>query len=220
MAVSTRLRERVSVAVRPEPRVKGEDTRAVSVPWRRIGLSILVLFAVLAAWAVTTNTYAVVWQQHLAGRWDATVARGEPLAGPAPGEAVARISIPSLGFERIVLEGVDRATLRKAPGHQPGTALPGQTGNSVIRAHRLIWSAPFRNLAEASFGAPVYVQLADGTVRTYLVAGIFRMDPGDPELTAEPSGLSSLTFVTSDPPFRADRLLVLKAVLPPGEPQP
>jgi LPXTG-site transpeptidase (sortase) family protein len=217
VAVSTRLRERVSVAVKPIPAGESEDVRAVTIPWRRVGLTLVVLLAVLASWAVTTNTYSVLWQQRLASRWDATVARGEPLGAITKGSPVARISIPSLGLERVVLEGIDRATLRKAPGHQPGTALPGEIGNSVIRAHRLIWSAPFGKLQAAAFGAPVHVQLADGSVRTYLIAGIFRMDPGDPELTADASGMSTLSLVTSDPPFRADQILVVKAVLPPSE---
>ena len=79
----------------------------------------------------------------LADRWADTIARGVARGDRSRvGAPVARISIPTWGSSASSLEGGDRATLRKAPGHEPGTALPGAIGNSVIRGHRLLWSAP------------------------------------------------------------------------------
>lgn len=194
-----------------------EDVRVLEIPWRKVLAGAATLAFVVAAWFVTTNTYAVVWQQHLDGRWRATVAAGAPVAHPAPGQPVAMLSIPSIGFERVVLEGDDGATLRKAPGHVPDTPLPGETGNSVIQGHRLLWSAPFSKLEALGFGAPVFVQAADGTVLRFLVAGIFHPDPGDPTIFTNESSLPMVSLVTSDPPLRADRLLVVQAVLPASE---
>ncbi|MCA1727278.1 MAG: class E sortase [Actinobacteria bacterium] len=217
MSAATRARPRPAAPVAPRAAL-AEDTRAFTIPWRRIALSFVLLIAVVAAWFVTTNTYAVLAQQRLADRWTAALGAAPAEAGsPAVGEAVARISIPSLGLERVVIEGTSRADLRRAPGHQPGTAMPGRIGNSVIRAHRLLWSGPFRELGEIGFGAPVYVELTDGTVATYLVAGIFHMDPDDPDILSTETDRPTLTLVTSDPAFRADRLLVIKAVLPPED---
>lgn len=211
----TRLPE-VRAPAPPTPRA--DDWRAFTIPWKKVAVAVLVAFGVIAAWVVTTNSYSVLWQQHLTDRWAETVAAGEPLVSPDHGEPVARLSIPSLGIERVILEGVDRGTLRKAPGHQPGTPLPGAVGNSVVRGHRLLWSAPFGRIGGLSFGAPIYVQTADGSVRTYLVAGIFRMDPSNPDIVSDDEGSRPmLTLVTSDPPFRADGVLVVKAVMPPEE---
>src|ERR1041385_6683545 len=40
-----------------------------------------------------------------------------------------RIDIPSIGLSEMFTDGVDNTTLRRAIGHIPGTARPGQTGN-------------------------------------------------------------------------------------------
>jgi len=52
------------------------------------------------------------------------------------GAPVAHLVIPKIGLDEIVLEGIDSEELNAAPGHLPGTALPGQRGNAVISAHR------------------------------------------------------------------------------------
>jgi sortase A len=208
---ATRSRPAAPRSAPPPP-----DDRAFSVPWRKIAIGVLAAFGVFASWFVTTNSYAVLAQQRLADRWTSTVAAGVA-AAPAPGAPVARISIPSLGLERVVLEGTARADLRRAPGHEPGTAVPGEIGNAVIRGHRLLWSAPFRDIGTLSFGAPIYVERADGSVVTFLVAGIFHMDPADPNIGSTETDRPMLTLVTSDPPFRADRVLVVKAVRPPED---
>ena len=53
-----------------------------------------------------------------------------------PGAPVARLLIPRLAMDEIVLEGVDDYSLNAGPGHLPGSAFPGEAGNSVISAHR------------------------------------------------------------------------------------
>jgi sortase A len=61
--------------------------------------------------------------------------RGQPqrLVAGAP---VARLVIPRLDLDEIVLEGVEGNDLNAGPGHLTGTAYPGEQGNSVISAHR------------------------------------------------------------------------------------
>jgi sortase A len=57
--------------------------------------------------------------------------------GPvALGSPVARLRIPRIHLDEIVLEGVGDDELNAAPGHLPGSALPGMRGNAVISAHR------------------------------------------------------------------------------------
>lgn len=50
--------------------------------------------------------------------------------------AIGRIDIPRVGVRAIVREGTDDETLALAVGHLPGTAIPGQRGNSVLAGHR------------------------------------------------------------------------------------
>jgi sortase A len=80
------------------------------------------------------------WEQEDA-RAQVALARslaGHPLrrADVAEGAAVARLIIPRIRLDEIVLEGVGSEELNAAPGHLPGSAFPGERGNSVISAHR------------------------------------------------------------------------------------
>lgn len=53
-----------------------------------------------------------------------------------PGAPVARLRIPRLRLDEIVLEGVGENELNAGPGHLRGSAFPGEPGNSIISAHR------------------------------------------------------------------------------------
>ena len=64
------------------------------------------------------------------------VDRVEDRAAPARGAPVARIVIPAIGVDEVVVEGVDQDQLAAGPGHLPRSALPGDSGNAVISAHR------------------------------------------------------------------------------------
>jgi LPXTG-site transpeptidase (sortase) family protein len=68
----------------------------------------------------------------LARRVDAGAPRNEV----APGAPMARLIIPRLRLDEIVFEGVHDDALNAGPGHLPGSAFPGEAGNSVISAHR------------------------------------------------------------------------------------
>jgi sortase A len=59
---------------------------------------------------------------------------------------IGRIEIARLGLSAIVVEGDDGKTLRRAAGHVPGTALPGQPGNIGITGHRDTFFRPLRNI--------------------------------------------------------------------------
>lgn len=64
----------------------------------------------------------------------------------AMGDLIGRIEIARLGLSVIIVEGDDGKTLRRAAGHVPRTALPGQVGNVGITAHRDTFFRPLRNI--------------------------------------------------------------------------
>jgi sortase A len=73
------------------------------------------------------------------------------LAAPPPAPVAADgviglLDIPRLGISVMVIEGVGTRSLRRAAGHIPGTALPGQPGNAGISAHRDTFFRPLRNI--------------------------------------------------------------------------
>ena len=68
---------------------------------------------------------------------------------PPPAAAngvIGLLDIPRLGVSVMVVEGVGSKSLRRAAGHIPGTALPGQPGNAGISAHRDTFFRPLRNI--------------------------------------------------------------------------
>ena len=70
-----------------------------------------------------------------------------------------RIEIPRLRISAIVKEGVDEPTLDLAAGHIPNTALPGQTGNVGVAAHR---DTLFRNLKDVRRDDQITLTTLDG----------------------------------------------------------
>lgn len=57
-------------------------------------------------------------------------------SAPAAGAPVARLVIPKIDLDEIVIEGVDSDELNAGPGHLPGSVLPGVRGNAIVSAHR------------------------------------------------------------------------------------
>jgi sortase A len=62
------------------------------------------------------------------------------------GSPLGRIEIGTIGLSAMILEGTDGKTLRRAVGHIPGTALPGQQGNIAIAGHRDTFFRGLRNI--------------------------------------------------------------------------
>jgi len=46
------------------------------------------------------------------------------------------VDIPRIHFSAMIAEGATALVLDRAVGHLPGTALPGQAGNTALAAHR------------------------------------------------------------------------------------
>jgi sortase A len=77
-----------------------------------------------------------------------TAAPAAPKSIPAigPDGLIGKIEILRLGVSVVIAEGTDKPTLRRAAGHIVGTALPGQTGNVGIAAHRDTFFRSLRNI--------------------------------------------------------------------------
>lgn len=158
------------------------------------------LFA-LGGWQFAHGAWiqAKAWlaQVLIAKAWRYTLA-GEAHAKPWPWAdtwPVARMSVPSLGIERYVLEGADGAALAFGPGHLRGTALPGKRGNSVISGHRDTHLAFLRDLP---VGAEIVVEARDGSRLRYVVRYTQVLDRRDVWI-AKQEGPTRLTLVTCFP---------------------
>jgi sortase A len=61
-------------------------------------------------------------------------------------DVIGRIEIPRLGLEAIVRQGDDEETLDRAVGLIPGTARPGDGGNTALAGHRDTFFRPLRRI--------------------------------------------------------------------------
>jgi|ERR1035437_2600075 sortase A len=124
----------------------------------------------------------------------------EPSAAPkGPAAAVVdgligRIEIPRLLLSAVVAEGVDKITLRRAVGHIPGTALPGQAGNVGLAGHRDTF---FRLLKDLKIKDKVRFSTLAGNFN-YEVESLRVVEPDNVGVLA-PSGNNVLTLVTCYP---------------------
>lgn len=76
---------------------------------------------------------------------------------PEGGEEVASLEIPAIGVEKVVVEGVQVADLRKGPGRYSSTAVPGESGNAAIAGHRTTYGAPFHDIDQLVPGDQIHV---------------------------------------------------------------
>ena len=134
-------------------------------------------------------------------------------AEPAPEESepLGRISIPSIDLDYILMEGVERGTLKSGPGHMPWTPLPGQPGNAVVSGHRTTYGAPFFDLDLLEPGDEITVETAIG-IHTYVVQESIIVAPTDVWVT-EPRPGAWLTLTTCTPKFSASERLIVFAEL-------
>ncbi len=133
---------------------------------------------------------------------------------PEPGKPLARLRIPAIELDVIVVEGVGHEELKAGPGHIPETALPGRVGNSVISGHRTTYGAPFGNLDRLQPGAEILISTVEGET-TYVVTHSYVVLPADTSVTApsRPGARPKLRLTTCHPKFSAAKRLVVEAEL-------
>ncbi|MDX8151748.1 class E sortase [Patulibacter brassicae] len=127
------------------------------------------------------------------------------------GEPAARLRIPRLGLDQVVVQGVDRGPLERGPGLYPSQPLPGAPGTAAIAGHRTTYGAPFRHLDRMRPGDPITVELAYGRVR-YRVTTVRSVAP-DAVWVLDRRREDRLVLTACDPPFSAARRLVVSARL-------
>ncbi|MEM9516271.1 MAG: sortase [Actinomycetota bacterium] len=131
------------------------------------------------------------------------------------GDAVARIEVPAIGVNDIVVAGVTRADLKRGPGHFPETPLPGQLGNVAIAGHRTTYGQPFHNVDKLNPGDDIVMTTPNGTF-VYNVVNTQIVAPSDYQViaTSDP-GQATLTLVSCHPKWTTRERIVVSAELDP-----
>jgi sortase A len=148
--------------------------------------------------------------------WD--VATGEPgpeffleLPPQQRGAPIGHIVVPRARIDHPIIYGVEKAQLDVAPGLMPGTAMPGQFGNSLVAGHRTTYGAPFHNLDLLEPGDKIYIETSLGT-HTYAVVSTEIVDRRAWWVTHHRKG-SWLTLLACHPKGSAAQRIIVFARL-------
>jgi sortase A len=157
--------------------------------------------------------------------WDQSLHSGEPRP-PWPWadtHPVARLRIPRLDYDEIVLDAATPRTLAFGPALLLSGVGLGKSGNLVLAGHRTSWFLPLEAIEQ---GDTIRIEWFDARrgglyERTYVVDLIRVVDPHDVTLLA-PTSEDALTLVTCYPfgrsPHSPQRFMVRASPLGPSRP--
>jgi sortase A len=126
------------------------------------------------------------WQQHkLAQSLEAEVQAFRPVQQPAgdlaaerrlisldakrfrhdakTGQAIGRIVIGRIGLNMVLVNGTDHETLKKGPGRDPRSFMPGQNRLVYIAGHRTTYLAPFSHINDIRKGDYIRLEMPYAT---------------------------------------------------------
>ncbi|HEX4981036.1 MAG TPA: class E sortase [Ilumatobacteraceae bacterium] len=169
------------------------------------------------------------------GTTPATVLETEPTTAPdtvpataapptiapiAEGDPVARLEIPEIDLDVVVVAGVSVADLRKGPGHYPDTPLPGQYGNAAIAGHRTTYGQPFHDVDDLEPGDEIIVTTLAGRF-VYEVTGTEIVDDSATHVVATTNpDIAELTLTSCHPKWSASQRIIVHSVLVADESAP
>jgi sortase A len=137
----------------------------------------------------------------LAGRFRRDTGQGDP---------VARLTIDRLDLRVIVVKGTDRRSLKKGPGLDGRTSLPGEGRLVYIAGHRTTYGAPFGDIDRMRKGDLVQLELPYGRFE-YVVTGHRIVDGDDLSVLRSP-GHEVLALQACHPRFFASERYIVYAL--------
>ena len=169
---------------------------------KRLGQSLVVFGALLLSFAGARYAHGALRQDAARRAWEAAQAQSafavanasldaRALGAPwAIGSPIARLIIPALDLDEIVIEGVSDEELNAGPGHLPGSVLPGERGNAVISAHR---DRHFSSLGFLQVGDEITTETAFGRRLKWIVIARRVVRSTDAVLFSTPDQTLTLT---------------------------
>jgi sortase A len=124
-----------------------------------------------------------------------------------PFTLIGRIDIPKLGLSTPLAEGITLNTLDRAPGHWPGSAMPGEIGNVVVAGHRVTHTRPFRHLDRLVPGDEVVFEV-DGRRHVYRMTGSEIVQPTGMHIIEQTEARTATLFACHPPGSARQRYVV------------
>jgi sortase A len=81
------------------------------------------------------------------------------------GQAIGRIVVPRLHLNMVLVNGTDHGSLKKGPGRDLRTYMPGEGQLIYIAGHRTTYLAPFAHINALRRGDPITLEVPYGTFR-------------------------------------------------------
>ena len=150
-----------------------------------LGVLTLVWAGVVWRWQDPFTALYTTWRQHqLTAQYDKRVeAFNAPAAGTSVaaerrniarearryrlgskrGEAIGRIRAPRMGVNMILVNGTDHETLKKGPGRDLRTFMPGENRLVYIAGHRTTYLAPFSHIDRLQPGDRITIEVPYAT---------------------------------------------------------
>jgi sortase A len=136
-------------------------------------------------------------------------ATAPPRPAFADGDPVARLEIPRMGLDEIVVSGVGVDDLKKGPGHYSQTPLPGEHGNAAIAGHRTTYGAPFLDIDDLQPGDEVVATTYAGRF-VYKVTGTTIVAPSEISVLDDTPD-DRITLTSCDPKYSATNRIIVTA---------
>lgn len=168
-----------------------------------VGLGVLAWAATVYLWKDPfTTAYTAYEQRQLESKLDRRFETWQPARRPAShakpkrkmedvrqearrfrlesheGDAIAKLEIPRIHLDAVVVNGTGTSDLRRGPGRHLESYMPGERQLVYIAGHRTTYGAPFGDIDKIQPGDLITASLPYATV-TYRVTGHRIVDDGD-----------------------------------------
>jgi sortase A len=78
-------------------------------------------------------------------------------------EVIGRLRVPRMGLNMLLVDGTDHDTLKKGPGRDKRTFMPGEDRLVYIAGHRTTYLAPFSHIDKLRRGDRITIEVPYGT---------------------------------------------------------
>jgi sortase A len=126
------------------------------------------------------------------------------------GDPIGRIRVPELGLSMVLVDGTDHDSLKKGPGLDRRTFMPGQHQLVYIAGHRTTYLAPFAHIDRLGPGDRVTLELPYATF-VYRVTG-HKIVPATDLSQLQSHGREVVALQACHPRFFATQRYIVYAV--------
>ncbi len=179
-----------------------------------IGLFLLIVGITLIAWPFVSDYQREQAAADLKEQWAKSLktVEAKETKQPLAKSGVGLLSIPSIDFDQVILEGSSTAVLDRSIGHIPKTGAPGK-GNYALAGHRSFTEGlHFNRLPEVKKGDKIIVTTKTHRY-TYRITSSRLVTPTTLSVLDQSVASPTITLITCDPPETATNRLIKQGTL-------